>query len=177
MDDVVLLTKSQRLQDLLSEDSHQVETKPFVVIPFDQVIQVNTENLELDAEMVTEDEIVKHLNDPRSLTTGRIVQHPDLNKSLLEESRLVLDDFDATVFFGLMVKALDRLSKGPSTKVVDHLVAIRDVVLQDHLVVSFPIIETLSVQRPRPRPNLLFQLRSNIIDFRVFIDLHLLILC
>ena len=84
------------------------------VVHLDEVVQVDTQQLERDAEMFAEGEGVEALDD--ILLVFRIVlvqrlDQPGLDKTLLEESLLIFENFPPLFLFSISDRSLsDKFS-------------------------------------------------------------------
>ena len=72
----------------------------------------------------------------------QMLQDAQLNTSLMLILFFVLDDLDGHDLISLVVEAFQGLSKTTLAEEVEHLEAIVDVVLEDHVVVTILIIIT-----------------------------------
>ena len=77
------------------------------VVHLDEVVKVDAQQLERDAEMLAEGERIEALDDVLLVLRIVLVQRldePGLNKTLLEESLLILEDFQGDELFLFVVK-------------------------------------------------------------------------
>ena len=69
-----------------------------------------------------------------------MLQDAQLNTSLVLILLFILDDLDGYDLISLVVEAFQGLSKTSLAEEIEHLEAIVDVVLEDHVVVTILII-------------------------------------
>jgi hypothetical protein len=117
--------------------SDEIDGEALVIVPFDEVIEVHAQELELDAEMASKDKGVHYFYDLSFIPFLTKLEDADFHETLIEEPALILDDFDTAIFLSFQVEALYSLPEGTSPKVVNDLISISDVVFQDDSVVSF----------------------------------------
>lgn len=115
VDDLLLLQKNQRGQDLLAETTDQTQREALELVCFDELVQVHAKQLRGDAKMASEVEalckvdhtvlvvgilntFVSNLLHPLSLMPtypfAKLLENVDLNQSLLVEPLLVTNDLD-----------------------------------------------------------------------------------
>ena len=89
------------------EPLDQAEGEALEVVHLDEVVKVDAQQLERDAEMLAEGERIEALDDVLLVLRIVLVQcldEPGLNKTLLEESLLILEDFQGDELFLFVVE-------------------------------------------------------------------------
>lgn len=148
--------ESQRLEHLVREPPNEPSREPDKAVGLDELVEVDAQELHRDAEMASEVEVFRHLNDMVLLlgvlqhlsapqlkanpyTTNpfpQVVQYLDLNQGLVVEPLLVSDDLDRDGFTSAMVTTVQHLAKRSLSERVYNFVAICEMVVQDYQVVS-----------------------------------------
>lgn len=94
------------------------------LIPLNELVQVHAEQLEGDADVVAEDEVIDHVDHVVVVVDvlgPQVLQDLDLLLSLLVEPLLVPDHLQGHLGLGLVVKGLDHLPKAPFANHPEHL--------------------------------------------------------
>ena len=89
------------------EPLDQAEGEALEVVHLDEVVKVDAQQLERDAEMLAEGERIEALDDVLLVLRIVLVQcldEPGLNKTLLKESLLILEDFQGDELFLFVVE-------------------------------------------------------------------------
>jgi len=97
VDDVLASQKPQTLDERISKSPDEVEAETLVVVLLDQLVQVQTEQFEADAQMTAEIEVVEHVNDVVDtvfITASEVIQNANLHQRLVMEPLLIPYDFD-----------------------------------------------------------------------------------
>lgn len=120
---------------------------PAELIQSHQLVEVEAEQLEDDAGVVAEDEVVEHPNDVRpfvSILGVQQLQHPDLLLRLTGEPVVrVADDLDGDVEAVLVVEGLDHLAEAALAEHLEDLVPVGDLVVYDRDVEAFGVVKII----------------------------------
>jgi hypothetical protein len=107
VDDIVLSHVVERNEDLDGEPLDQAEREALEVVHLDEVVKVDTQQLERDTKMLAEGERIEALYDVLLVLRIVLIQcfdEPRLNKTLLEESLLILENFEGHELFLFVVE-------------------------------------------------------------------------
>ena len=128
--------------------------------------------------MLSKDDIVvqvDHIHDVFGVILLQELQDLQLHPSLVVVLLLVLHDFDADLLLNLVVPAFDRCSERALPQEALDFITIPDVVVSDYFVVAFIVIVAEVVLKLAAALHFLSCRSSNEIDFRVVLDLLLLV--
>lgn len=159
----------ESVKKLDGEPPDQTQTQSFKIVKLQEVVEVDAHQFEGDAEMLSEDDVVLHVNDVHRVflvVLSQILEDLQLHSSLVVVLLLVLYDFDGHFFLTLVIEALDSYAERALAKELDYFVSVPYVIFKHYLVVSFVVIvaEVVFISRCS------FDLRrtlSNIVNLRV----------
>lgn len=149
MDNVFSVQEPQALNQGVGEPPDEAQTETLVVVLLDQLVQVQVHELEADAQVVPEVEVVQHVDDVVSriaVLLAEMVEDLDFDQRLVVKPLLVPDDLDGDVLARLVVQRADDLAERPLADHLEDLVPVRDVVVQ-HLVVGAVLVVEATVLR------------------------------
>mmetsp|Transcript_39621 Transcript_39621/g.122506 ORF Transcript_39621/g.122506 Transcript_39621/m.122506 type:complete len:503 (-) Transcript_39621:437-1945(-) len=147
--DVLAVREDERLQHLPAEVADRAERHRGEAVGLVQVVEALPVQLERDHHVVAELEVRQHPDDVGRAVGVLAVQMLEdfhLDEGLLVELLLVLDDFQRDVLPRLVVERLAHLPEAPASERREQLVAERDVVLHDDLVVALRVVEAVVVR-------------------------------
>ena len=157
MDDVFFPEELECLQDLDCEASYQREGHALEVVVLDELVEVDGEEFEGDDQVRAEGAVVQDLDDVVRVVgvlVLQVLQDFEFHSSLVLVPLLVLDDLHRHHLLCLVVQALESLSKAAFAEEVQHLKSIRDVVLQNDLVITVFVVIPVVVVLARFAPDL-----------------------
>lgn len=114
MNDVVLTEVVQRYENLDRESFYQIEGESLEVVHLNEFIQVHTQHLEDDHQMLSEIELVDASNNVFLVIKVLVVQVLDqfsFNKALLIQPSLVLKDLESHILSCFVIVALQHHTK------------------------------------------------------------------
>ncbi len=110
--------------------------RTFVVILFDQLVQIDRQHFKDNAQVVPENKVVLDSGDVvfvvRIVRRVEQLQNSNFHKRLLVIRRLVFDDFDGIQLVGPQMQTLCDLAKRPAAEKINHTVLVRRQ--PDHVV-------------------------------------------
>ena len=149
MHNTMMSKQGERKQDLSSEAAYKHRRKALEAIGFDELVEIDAEQLSRDAEMASEVEVFPDLQDAVFLIwipSLQVLEDLDLDKSLMMEALLVANDLDSYHVSGFMVPAAQDLPERAFSKRVDHFVTEHDMVTLDDQVVASLIIVAVIIR-------------------------------
>ena len=150
------------------------------IVDLQELKQIHAHQLEAYAEMLAEDHVVvqvDHIHDVFGVILLQELQDFQLDPSLVVVLLLVLHDLDADLLLNLVVEAFYRRSERALPQEALDFVTIPNVVVSDYFVVAFVVIVAEVVLELAAALHFLSCRSSNEIDFRVVLDLLLLVVC
>mmetsp|Transcript_31626 Transcript_31626/g.70926 ORF Transcript_31626/g.70926 Transcript_31626/m.70926 type:complete len:365 (+) Transcript_31626:913-2007(+) len=157
MDDALLAEEPQGGQELDRETTDEPKRYALEVIVLDEVVEVDRQQLECNAEVIPEIEVITHMHDVAGVFAVLLTQMLEdfyFNKGLVMEPLLVTNHLQCDLLPSLEIVNTHNLSKGPLPERIHHLVAVKNVVVQHHLVVAAVIVVPMIVRLGRCTPNL-----------------------
>jgi len=143
VNDSIPMKYLQTLQDGVGKlpDQRQTETLEFVLL--DQLVQVHGEQLECDADVVSESKSLNHVNDVVCVFLvlfAQMFQDPDFFLGLSVEPLLIPDHLQRNVTVRLVIVRLDDLAKAALSDDFEDLVPVCDVIVGHINVLSGLVI-------------------------------------
>ena len=114
MDDAVLVQRVQTLQDGVGELPDQREAEALELVLLDELVQIHAEQLEGHADVVSEGEVLQHVDDVHArvlVLLPQVLQDADLLRCLSVEALLVADHLQSHVGLRLVVEGLHHLQE------------------------------------------------------------------
>lgn len=114
MDDAILVQCIQTLQDGVGKLPDQREAKALKLVLLDELVQVHAEELEGHADVVSEGEVLQHVDDVHArilVLLLQVLQDTDLLRCLPVEALLVADHFQSHMCLSLVVEGLHHLQE------------------------------------------------------------------
>lgn len=114
VDDAVLVQRVQTLQDGVGELPDQREAEALELVLLDELVQVHAEQLEGHADVVSEGEVLQHVDDVHArvlVLLPQVLQDADLFRRLPVEALLVADHLQSHVGLRLVVEGLHHLQE------------------------------------------------------------------
>lgn len=127
----------------MGELPDQREAEALKLILFDELIKVHAEQLKGHADVVSEGEILQHVDDVHArvlVLLPQVLQDPDLLRRLPVEALLVADHLQGHVGLSFVVEGLHHLSEAALANDFEDFVAVCNVVMWDMDVGSLIII-------------------------------------
>ena len=134
MNNLVSEEEVEALEERVSELPDQLEAEPLKLVLLDQLIQVDGEQLEGDAGVGAEGEVVIHVDDVERVVLvllAQVLQDPDLLLGLAVEPLLVPDHLQGHVVVVLVVVGLDHLPEAALAYHLENLVPVGQVVVDN----------------------------------------------
>ena len=176
MDDPVAIEGVQTLEHGVAEFAHEGRAEPLELVPLDQLVEVHAQQLEGEAYVVAEREVVEEVDDvvrAVGVLLPEVLQYPYLLHGLAVEPLLVPHNLERHVLLRLVVERLEDLSETALAQHLDHLVAIVHVIARHGQVAARLVVIAAVVGGPtRPLPFLGVLPRK--VDLRVAENLLLL---
>jgi hypothetical protein len=116
-----------------SKASDELRTEAVVVVPDDEFVKVFTEQIEHNTDMLSKDDEILNLDNVGrmfSIFLLDVCQQLYLNKRLLIELGLVLDNLQRQILLLLMVIHFNHLPITPLPHLLEDLIPICNMVLQ-----------------------------------------------
>mmetsp|Transcript_55745 Transcript_55745/g.180990 ORF Transcript_55745/g.180990 Transcript_55745/m.180990 type:complete len:282 (-) Transcript_55745:420-1265(-) len=179
MYDVLLLQKSQGRQQLDGKSPDETQRNPLEVVVLNELVEIYAEQLEGDAQVVPEIEVVHHVHHIRGaldVALAQVLEDLHLDQRLVVKSFLVPDDLASHLSIRFVVESSDHLAKGSFTERAHDLVPIENVVVQHYEVIAALIVIGMVVDCSRSAANLR-RSRAKEPDLWKIQDLPLLVLC
>mmetsp|Transcript_48637 Transcript_48637/g.125284 ORF Transcript_48637/g.125284 Transcript_48637/m.125284 type:complete len:217 (+) Transcript_48637:637-1287(+) len=179
MDDVLLLQKSQGRQQLDGKSPDETQRNPLEIVVFNELVEIYAEQLEGDAQVVPEIEVVHHVHHIRGaldVALAQVLEDLHLDQRLVVKSFLVPDDLASHLSIRFVVESSDHLAKGSFTERAHDLVPIENVVVQHYEVIAALIVIGMVVGCSRSAANLR-RSRAKEPNLWKIQDLPLLVLC
>ena len=155
--------------------AHKLQTEALKLVFLYQLVEVDREELERDADVVTEDETVVQVNHVHLVVLVlflEMFQDLYLLLSLTVKTWLIANHLERHVDVVLMVVGLHHLAKAALANDFEHLVAVGDVVV-DNMNVRVLLVVVARIVRRHDGPFL--RHGSNEVDVRVVKDLLALV--
>ena len=144
VDYVVVGQETQAFKCLDRESSDQSLRKSFEAVGLEQVVEVEAEQLEDYAQVASEPEVTRHLNEApwgAFVVFFEVTQDLELDLRLLFEPFVTFEDLNCHFFFGFVVEALADLREGPGAQHLEDLVLVGYVVPEHQHVVCVLVVE------------------------------------
>ena len=127
----------EALENGVGEFPHQGEAEPLELVLLDQLVEVHAQQLEGEADVVSEGEMVDQMDDVVCVVLvllPQVLQYPNLLVGLAVESLLVPYHLQSNVLLRSVIVRLQHLPETALSEDLEDLVAIGDVVVGDHLI-------------------------------------------
>jgi len=157
----------------VSKFSYKLQTKSLELILLNELIQIERQELEGDASMVTECEIVTHVNYIHTvifIQFPQMFQDPDLLLSLPMKAFLIANHFESHVYVILVIEGLDDLAETSLPDHFENLIAIANVIVL-YVDVGALIIVVAIVVGTAYHTGSLFGSQPDEVDLRVVLNL------
>ena len=177
VNDLVSEEKVQTLEQGMSKLSDQLQTEPLELVLLDQLVEVDAEQLEGDAGVGPEGEVVEQVDDVVGVVLvllPQVLQDPYLLLGLPVEPLLVPDHLQRHVVVVLVVVGLDHLAEAALSNHFEHLVPVGQMVVGDVSVGALVVVVPAVVgggDDPRP----LLGVGTDEVDLGVVEDLVVLV--
>ena len=128
--------------------SHELERESLKLVLLDQLVQVDAEQLECDAHVAPEHEVIKHVDQVERVILvllPQVLQDPDFLLSLPVKPFLVPDHFESDVLVGLVIVGLDHLAEASLAYHLEHLVPVGQVIVRYVRVGALVVVVTAVV--------------------------------
>lgn len=155
----------------------QLQAEALELILLDQLIQVDGEQLEGDADVVAEDEAIVQVNDVHLIVLVllfEVLEDFDLLLGLPMKTRLIANHFQCHVDVVLVVVGFHHLTETALADDFEHLVAVGHVVVDDVDVRVLLVVVTRIVRR---HDGPLFCHSADKVDVRIIEDLLAFVGC
>ncbi len=178
MDDAGLAHEYHRLNELLCDEADGGECEASLVVLFEDLIEGDAQQLEYDAEVLAEDEEVKHFDNVVLVSGGEAgvteeVENADLDDALVTVGWAIFDNLDGDLVGEPLLLALDDLAESTfpqkiqnhvilSLRRKDTLVDTQDVIIlrvihpivqHAYLYKHLPSLGRVRARRGRPCPS------------------------
>lgn len=177
VDDFVPVEGVETLEQRVRELAHQLEAEALELVLLDELVQIDGQQLERDAHVRAEREVVVHVDDVHGIVLvllAEVLEDADLLLRLPMEALLVAHHLERHVLVQLVVVGLDHLSEAALADDPQHLVAVGDVVVRDVDVRALLVVVAAVVARADDaRP--LLGVGPDEVDLRVVEDLVVLV--
>lgn len=177
MDDLVLVESVEALQQRVREPSHQLHAEALELVLLDQLVQVDAEQLEGDAHVVTEGERVEHVDDVHGVVLvllPQLPQYPYLLLRLSMEPLLVPHHLQGDVLVHPVVVRLHHLAERAPADHLQHLVPVRHVIV-DHVYVGTLLVVVVVIVRAADDAGPLLRVRAYEVYLGIEEDLLVLV--
>ena len=127
MYDFVSVEQVQALKQTVSKLSHQLQRESLEFVLLDQLVQVDTEQLESDASVGAKDEMVKHMDNVIGIVLvllAQVLQNSDLFLSLPMKPFFVSYHFEGDMKVALVVVGFHHLAEAALPDDFEHFIAI-----------------------------------------------------
>ena len=119
------------------------------VVVFDELVEVDREELERDDKVVPENAVILYLNDVILIFLVlflEVLEDAKLDTCLMLVSLLIFDNLHGNDFSCFVVQALQSLAKAAPSKEVKHFESVVDVIFEHNVVVSILVVVAIVVQ-------------------------------
>ena len=117
----------ERREHLRAKTADEAEPQASKVVLLDELVQVEAQQLEGDAQVRAERKVLADVHDVvrvAGVGGAQVLQHAQLDLRLRVEALLVADDLERAVLAGLVVEHLEHLAKAAAAEHRQHLVAV-----------------------------------------------------
>lgn len=138
VNDLLLLQKAQRVQQLHSEYPNSILSQTTVIVGCDEFIQIPFQQLKgyalnnnIAYNMLPKHREILYLDNPTQvlfISFSNLSQNGDFHQSLLHNLLAPLDNLQRLHFLCLMIVHLDHFSKGSTIDGLNDLIAIRNMI-------------------------------------------------
>mmetsp|Transcript_107975 Transcript_107975/g.311999 ORF Transcript_107975/g.311999 Transcript_107975/m.311999 type:complete len:266 (-) Transcript_107975:397-1194(-) len=157
MDDVLLPKEPQSRKQLDGEAPDQTQGDALEIVVLDELVQVDAQQLECDAQMVPEVEVVHHVHDVRcalDVPLPNVLEDLDFHEGLVMEPLLVPNHLQGYIALGLVVEGAHDLTERSFTEGVHDLIPIQNVIMKNDQVVPSLVVVRVVVRGCGCPPNL-----------------------
>ena len=146
MHNIVFVEVVQADQNLNGEPLDQVETESLEVVHLDELIQVHTQHLESDHQVLPEQELVQSPNDILLVFGVVVVQVFDqfgFHQTLFVQSFLVLQDLEGYILFLFVVVCSHHYAKTAFSKLLVYLVTVAHMLVYPIDILVVLVVEAM----------------------------------
>ena len=179
VNDAIPMEHFETLEYSVRKLPHELKRKTLKFVLLDQFVEIDREQFECDARVISKGEMIEHVNDVVSsvvILLLQMLQYAYLLLRLTREALLVSNHLERDVLLPLVIVDLENLPETALAENFEHFVAIEDVIVR-YVYVRSRFVVVAAILRAADHALTLFRRRPDEIDLRVIEDFVVFVRC